>query len=177
MRMNKAVRAMYEKGIDTYAAWGGYTDWNVEVCSGCGAIDMTSLRLAYSDREAAEIMLGYVNDLREEVYGTNKYNLVIDETLIELAKIRAKELSVKYAHGGTFTNAQENIYEDISLYGQFNAWLNSSGHYKTMIDKDMKYFGYATYADYSQGYNEQAKLYGVQLFWDDESRDLYFAFS
>jgi hypothetical protein len=112
--MDKAVHALWERGIYTYLEWGGYTDWNVEVCSGCGDINIESLRFAYTDRQAAEIMLGYVNDLREEVYGTTKYNLVIDETLIELAKIRAKELSKNYAHGGTFTNASENIYEDIS---------------------------------------------------------------
>jgi hypothetical protein len=175
--MDKAVHALWEKGIYTYNTWGGYTDWNVEVCSGCGDINLKSLRFAYTDRQAAEIMMGYVNDLREEVYGTDQYNVVIDETLIELAKIRAKELSKNYAHGGTFTNAKENICCQQGIYLHYQEWYNSSGHKKTMLNKNMVYFGYATYADFSQGYNVEPRFYGVQLFWDDESRDLYFAFS
>lgn len=173
MRMDKAVRAQWEKdGVSAYADWAGYTDWDVEVCSGCGDIDIDSLRFAYTDYEAAELMLGYVNDLREEVYGTDEYNLVLDDTLMELAKIRAKELHENPTHGGTYTNARENITSgDVGIYAQYQSWYDSAGHKKTMLDTDMVYFGYALYK--ATDNSDCSGIYGVQLFWDEDSMDWY----
>ncbi len=118
--------------------------------------------------EAAEIMLGYVNDLRAEVYGSHEYDLKLDPKLVELAQIRAGEISKNFSHsGGTFTNAGENICMGfLPIKGQFDAWLNSPGHKANMLTKEYKYFGYGLY-----GANGE---YGVQLFWTDWHRDGYF---
>ena len=158
-RMSQVAQRLDAQGDWEYANYMKYKDWNVNTCSGCGYPDMSTLRFAYSNYEASSIMMGYLNELRASVYGNNNHDLKIDSTLVELAAIRAKEISTNYAHGGTVTGAAENIVADkLNIYDQFNAWKNSSGHYRNMTYLDYNYFGYAVYT-----VNENA--YGVQLFW------------
>ena len=135
---------------------------------------MSKMRFRYTDYEAAQIMLGYVNNLRAEVYGTHDYDLVLDDELMRLVGIRAKEISTHYSHGGgTYTNANENIANGyLSIYDQFLGWKNSAGHYANMIDKTHKYFGYAAY-NKTAG-TEYAKMFAVQLFWSKNAKDLYY---
>ena len=160
-RMNVAAKEMTDKGDMSFAKFGNYTDWDVDVCSGCGYPDIDTLRFAYTPEEAAEIMLGYVNELREEVFGTDAYNLVLNEEILELALIRAEEISINYAHGGTYTGCSENIVNGgVNIYDQFLSWKNSSGHYNTMIQSSHTDFAYAVYQPATGTY-----LYGVQLFW------------
>ena len=75
-----------------------------------------------------------------------------------------------FAHGGTWTNAGENIsHGRLNIYDQFDGWKNSPNHYNIMTKKDKVYFGYAVYADITSDY----LIYGVQLFWTDDARDQY----
>ena len=108
-------------------------------------------------------MLGYVNGLRESVYGTDEYNLTLDSNLIAIANRRAKEISVdgNFDHSGA--TCPENIIggggSNMSLYEQFVRWKNSSGHYKNMIEKDFTTFGYGFYAS-----APNAEIFATQCF-------------
>lgn len=147
----------------TFAKYINYTDWLVDRCSDCGYCVLSKMYFRYTDYEAAVIMLGYVNDLRAEVYGTHDYDLVLDETLIEWSKTRAKAITKDFSHNGKPFSCGENIVGGgESIYAQFKSWKNSSGHYNNMINKDYKYFGYAFY-NATQG-TAYANMYGVQLF-------------
>lgn len=151
--------------LNYYKNWEDHT---IQVCKNCHYADEDTIVFKHTDMAACEIMLGYVNELRRSVYGSNRYDLVIDTTLLELAKIRAKEIAVNYAHGGTYTNARENITgTGFSISEHYDAWLNSKGHYNTMVDKSQVYFAYATYKD-------EGSFYGVQLFWSSSTRREYY---
>ena len=117
-------------------------------------------------------MLGYINDLRASVYGTHAYDLKLDATLISLAKMRSKEISKNYSHySSTNTYAGENIDNGgPNIYDHFLHWKNSSGHYANMINKDYTMFGYALYKVENR---ETQVVYGVQLFWTPEGKELY----
>ena len=172
-RMSDAVKIYIDRNDYSYSTYVNCKDWNVDMCKRCDYIKLETLRFAYSDYEAAYIMLGYVNSLRESIYGTSDYNLELNSTLIELAKIRAKEISISYGHGGTYTNAGENINRNdgVNIYDHFVGWRNSTGHYNNMIDKTYKYFGYALYK--STNYYSMAEIYGVQLFWSENHKLIY----
>jgi uncharacterized protein YkwD len=172
MNLAEAAAKYFDDTFDTeFAVYEAYTDWLVNVCPECGYLDIDSRRFAHSAMEEAEIMLGYVNDLREDVYGTNVWNLKLDAKLVELAQIRAKELYKNFSHsGGSYTNASENIakgYETIKT--QFDEWKASSGHYSNMTYNGHEYFGYARYEA------PNGTVYAVQLFWSELGRDTYFA--
>ncbi len=147
-----------------YLTW---TDWNVKVCKYCNYVDEETITSMYTAQEEAEIMMGYVNKLRKEVLGSQYQELVIDQTLLELAQIRAKELSIVFAHSGTYTNASENATNaGCTIINHYDAWLNSTNHYNAMISKDKKYFAYARY-------RVDGVVYGVQLFWSTGDRSEY----
>ena len=160
-RMNVAAKEMTDQGDMSFAKFGNYTDWDVDVCSGCGYPDINTLRFAYTPEEAAQIMLGYVNELREEVFGTDYYNVVVDKELLRMAQIRAEEISIVFTHGGSFTGATaENIIGgDVNIYDHFVAWKNSTDHYNAMIEAIHMDFAYAVYKN-PNAYS----LYGVMLF-------------
>ena len=149
-----------------------FEDMVVDRCKVCGYFDPEKMYYPGTTRDIAEQMLSYVNELRRTVYGTNEYDMVCDDTLIELANIRAKEIVSHFSHVGdgvTYTGAGENIIKGYSsVKRHFTEWSNSSGHYQNMIDKDYKYFGYAFYRPYGD-----TGLYGVQLFWTDYARGDY----
>ena len=117
-------------------------------------------------------MLGYVNELRREVYGTDEYDMVLDDTLLELAKIRAKEISINYSHAtDTLTNASENIGGgNESIKAAFIGWRNSTGHYNNMIKQTAKYFAYASYC---KDPTKTLNRYVVQLFWTESQKECY----
>lgn len=142
------------------AQYKNYTDWLVEACEYCGSFKEDSMYFAYTEYEAAIIMLGYVNSLRESVYGTDKYNLTLDSNLIALAKRRSEEISTNYYH--VLVTAGENICNTsgANIYEQFVAWCNSNDHYENMIRKDWVSFCYAIYFPYGN----RSTAYGVQLF-------------
>ena len=148
----------------TYDKYGDFKDHNVKACSGCKEIDLSTAESKYSATEACNIMLGYVNDLRKEVLGSG-YALKVDQTLLNFAKIRAKEISTNFSHsGGTYTGANENIINSGStVYDHFKGWKSSSGHYNNMVRKASKYFGYAFYHG---NLKNSSAVYGVQLFWE-----------
>lgn len=156
-----AIRYWEATSDSYYMPFCTYYDWRVEICQVCDDIDHDSLRFAYTDYEAALIMLGYVNELRESVYGTDKYNLVLDSGMLEIAKVRAEEISINFCHVGI--GYGENICGGSpNIYSQFMQWYNSPGHYENMIYRDYKYFAYALYT--KESYRGVGYGYGVQLF-------------
>lgn len=164
MRLNKAAEKANNAGHWNFAqyATSSYCDYNIQICEYCSWIDETTCEFAYTQYEAAQIMLGYVNDLRAEVYGTHAYDLKLDSWHQSLAENRAVQLASDYSHSGS-QSFGENIVCRLSLYEQFIAWKNSSGHYDAMIDKGFEYFGYGYYADY--GVNLiPTRTYGCQTF-------------
>ncbi len=161
-RLSDAVNEYIEQYDDYYyVQYANYTDWNVDMCSMCDEIDLESARFAYTDYEAAVIMLGYVNDLRESVYGTSDYNLTLDASLVDLANIRSEEISVDFSHWGGTSHGAENIAGGgISIYDDFMMWYNSPGHYNNMIHQSHTTFGYANYKNPYGLFNYSVQLFG-----------------
>lgn len=160
--LSQAALEANENGISEYMGYLKASEHNVKMCDLCKYVDLSSATSIYSDYEKAQIMLGYVNQLRREVLGEG-YDLVLDNRLIELSVIRSKEIVTNFSHyGGTFTNAGENILKGSpTIKSQFNDWKNSSGHYANMLQKEYKSFGYASFVDFTK----YSGAYGVQLFW------------
>lgn len=65
MNLAEAVKVLSEKGHTTYYPYIQNEDFDVMVCSGCGDIDINTMTFRYSDVETTDIMLGYINPLRE----------------------------------------------------------------------------------------------------------------
>ena len=169
MNLVQAVAADMALGNYDFVKYASWTDWNVQACTVCGLIYEKTIEFAYTDEEACEIMLGYVNELRREVLG-EKYVLESDQTLLELAKIRADEIVVNFSHyGGTWTHAAENITGyGPNIYDQFKGWKSSDkGHYEIMTKRNVKYFGYALRR------GPTGLFYGVQLFWSTDEKLFY----
>ena len=163
----EVAKKFVDEGDLDYARYLNHTDWTIDVCDICKFPDHNTIKFAHTPEEATKIMLGYVNNLRAEVYGSHKYDLKMDKTLNDLAQIRAKEISKNYSHiGGTYTNASENITAvGPNIINQYNSFLNSPDHKTIMLGKDSKYFGYGFYGT--------ERFFGVQLFWSDLQRDWY----
>ena len=155
------------------ASYQHKTDWMCNICSDCHQIKQGNegdIWSKYSNKEACEIMLGYVNNLRKEYkaanpgfyHATDKVTLVYDEKLTELANIRAKELSTSYSHDtGTRTGAYECIsYGRNTVNQSFEGWKASTGHHDIMIHKKGAKLGYGRYVD-SNGI-----VYNCLLIWD-----------
>ena len=116
------------------------------------------------DAQISEV-LKLTNEARLSA-GSNE--LEADESLMELAAIRAQELSELYSHtrpdgtrvvaGGRLANG-ENIQKGATNAEQaINAWWNSEGHRRTMLNEQYEKFGVGCY----QG--EDGAIYWVQLF-------------
>ena len=143
-----------------YSSYGAFKEHTIELCEHCGYGDLDTISCVYSKSSAASTMLGYVNGLRESVYGTSDYNLVLDSRLVEVANIRAKEISTNYSHAGMRECSAENIGGGTTLYSCYSKWNNSSGHRDNMIDQSFKYFGFGWYFDIYTTQNP----FAVQLF-------------
>ena len=156
----KAVNA----GILNYGkyATSSYADYDTKICQHCNRIDIAATKFRYTQREAAQIMLGYVNDLRAEVYGTHAYDMVLDDWCQSVAEKRAVQLTTNYSHIGSQTPG-ENITSNLSIYEQFVAWKNSPNHYDIMISRDYTRFGYGYASCGDNGFNA-AHGYGCQTF-------------
>ena len=143
MDLETAATIATEAGYLSYARFASddYCDYDVSICTDCLNIDLGTAHFRYTQREAAEIMLGYVNDLRAEVFGTHAYDLVLDDYAQSLAENRAVQLVTDYSHSGS-NSSGECIVSQLSLYEQFIALKNSSTHYAVMTRKDYQYFGY-----------------------------------
>ena len=94
--------------------------------------------------------------------------LEADGSLMELAAIRAQELSELYSHtrpdgttayaGGRLANA-ENMYEGpTNAEMAIKGWLNSERHRKNMLNEHYEKFGVGCYQD------EDGVIYWIQLF-------------
>jgi hypothetical protein len=161
MPLDEAVADELKKGHTYYAKFGGFEDYDVYVCSGCGDIDIDTMKFRYTEYEAASIMLGYVNELRASV---GVAPLQLDTTLIEKANIAAKqyyEAGKKPTTGltGNFVDGGNSIRHHFEKFKAGNSYHN-------MVNSGFKYFGYALYKDPNGGANS---LYAVQLFWDGKS--------
>lgn len=155
------------------ASYQHKTDWMCNICSNCHKIKQGSdgdIWSKYSNKEACEIMLGYVNDLRKEYkaanpgfyHATDKVTLVYDEKLTELANIRAKELATSYSHDtGTRTGAYECIGRgQNTIQTAFEKWMQSNEHHNIMIHKNGAKFGYGRYID------PNGTVYNCLLIWE-----------
>ena len=164
MDLPSAAMKAFDSGILGYApyATSSYADYDTKICTGCNKIDIAATRFRYTQREAAQIMLGYVNDLRAEVYGTHAYDMVLDEWCQSVAEKRAVQLTTNYSHSGKQTPG-ENIASGLSIYEQFVAWKNSPNHYDTMINRQYTRFGYGYASCGDNGFNA-AHGYGCQTF-------------
>ena len=163
---SEVVKDEMSRGLMSQPKYASFTDHCVAVCSVCKTSNWDDIVQRYSDYETAAIMLGYVNDLRESVLGTSEYNLVLDEGLINYAKMRAKEISTDFSHAGKYS---ENITSAGSnIYAQFMAWKNSPGHYQNMIDADENAVGYCGHVRFGYAmYRVGTAIYGVQIFADN----------
>ena len=150
MMADDAANGVLESSGD-YATAGilrGEYNLYVDVCEYC--YNTKNVRLINSGTSAATEMLGYVNALREAVYGTSDYNLVLDPACVAHAQLRAKEIYSNYGHYNETpypcSGWAENILVGSSVvYSQYMQWYNSAGHYRNMIDEDMTNFGYGAY--------------------------------
>ena len=162
-----------------YLYLSGCTDWDVNVCSICGEADFSSLTYKYTAMEAAEIMAGYINQLRYELYGTHDYDVKVCEPLMEISSIRAEEILTNYTHTTTTKKygAMENIHRagpTASIYNFYLGWFNSPAHYAAMVDKNNEYFAFSTAWSAPVDLNDLDTLVNstksqqgaVQLFWD-----------
>lgn len=157
MCLDVANYANYNPDLIAYTEW---PDWSVNFCKKCYLDDDTTMQYALTYEEAAQIMLGYVNQLRYEVYGTHDYDLQLGTgEWVNMVQFIAEELSKNYQHSGL---PSENIaYGCTNVKDFFECWKNSSGHYANMINKNYKYIVFASYSPYETG---PCGRYGVQLF-------------
>ena len=119
------------------------------------------MEFRYTDYEAANIMLGYLNVLRESV-GVEK--LQLDTTLIEKAKIQVQ----KYSETGKYNSigiSANYVDGGNSIRHHFEKWKAGNG-YNNMVNSSFKYFGYALCRNpHASGGNSH---YGIQYFWDSK---------
>lgn len=114
------------------------------------ASDNSTTPDGYNDTWAYEL-LDLVNQARSAV-GT--HNLEWDDSLAELAKIRAQEASVKFSHerpDGTHIADTHMCGENLagnarSVTEVFNLWMNSSGHRSNIEDPMYTRFAAACYS-------------------------------
>lgn len=163
----EAAKEARAAGWSDFTYYEKYTDHNVEACTECKILDMCTVTMAYSQQEAATLMLKYINEYRSGVVYWCDPNLVLDPTLMELAKIRVLELSKGIGCGeGVYTMADErNCSTGRGLKSDLENWklyLRADGY---------KYMGYATYCIATDG---KVTNYSVLLLWTPEQREIYF---
>ena len=132
-------------------------------------------------------LLGYVNEVRRQ-YGLNElYGL---ELLDKASYIRAEETADQYFSKGNIVHQRpdgsgcETVVDDVGLpdwtaycenlcYGMnsqskvkeaFDAWMNSEGHRKNILNADVKYMGVACYKTTRNG---DDYYFWAQFFYND----------
>lgn len=140
-------------GYGDYDEYLSHAEINCDRCKYCYDIDENSLRYKYSAEEVTSMMLGYVNQLRQE---NGLPALQASSKLISNAQRRAQEISINFVH----TQSGENINKSSTLNNcvgnAFSAFYNSPGHRDAML-LDYQYFGCAIY--YFDG-----RVYCAQVF-------------
>lgn len=92
--------------------------------------------------------------------------LAIDEELMELAQIRAKEVSQKYSHerpdGTTVVTlgCGENVGARTTAEKQVNSWMNSEGHRRNILLDRYASIGAGCFKA------ENGRIYWVEVFFD-----------
>lgn len=124
----------------------------------------------YNIKHYAEGTLELVNEARAE---EGLPALTLDPDLVEVAEIRAKELSEYFSHkrpngddgtdliddqGCDYFFVGENIAKGTSSAINIQAWLSSSGHRKAIMGEKYQYYGAAKFID------SNGTAYAVQVF-------------
>ena len=130
----------------------------------------------YREQVALEF-LAILNKARAAV---GRSELKIDENLMEVARIRAKEVAQYYDHTRPDGRGCNTVLDDLGIrdeYGSFGenanqfhysadkvyeSWYNSTGHKKNMLDSRYKKTGIACYFDP----DSSQKYWWVQVFCD-----------
>ena len=155
------------------------TDVCIDICPTCGLADFTTVRSAYTPEEETAIMLELMRPVREArmremMEGTateaeieqfiKDYQHVVDQTCIDHAVRRSKEIVYDYSHNGAPYGCAENISGGPgTIEDDFLGWKNSQGHYENMTSWGYPYFGYARYI-YGDPDFETIHMYSVQIF-------------
>lgn len=117
--------------------------WTILECSVCYMVDQTSIECIYTLEEACEIMLGYINNLRYETYGTHEYDLQIDYDLLSKAQECAYEIvETGSSHGvpqGCWGYQHTGAALGDSLKGAFSVFRNAD----RILDKNLQYISFA----------------------------------
>ncbi len=175
----EAVADFQEKHAGTsldsaYSQYENHTEFLCKQCSSCMTIDVGSIRYMYSQQEIAEKMLALINAERKKL-GYESLELTVDSQLMQLADVRAEEISTKFDHSGSdVCGAAENIavgtsdsvYNDAITFFFDNFYASTNGYKENMLAEDAKYFGCDIYWD-------GASLYCVQLFWTEADKSSY----
>ena len=179
MLVSEAAVTCGAKGNYGISKYRYLDDVMIDACPTCGCVDYTTVCSAYTPEEETAIMLELIKPIREawfrestEGYFTDEelaefieeYKHVPDQTCIDHAVRRAKEIVKDYSHNGAPYGCAENITEGANtIKSQFNGWKNSQGHYENMIKWAYPYAGYARYIVGDPVF-ETIKIYGVQIF-------------
>ena len=84
-------------------------------------------------------LLALVNNARK-AEGLNEVTWTPSDAVEELTLLRAHELTTNYAHTTREIGNYENIASgQTNVQKVFNAWMNSSGHYRTIMDTENVY--------------------------------------
>lgn len=130
-----------------YEYYTKHDDWIVDVCEDCGWIFEDTIRMAYTQLEAAQIMCNYINKFRAEVFGTHAYDLVVHEYLVEACDslMNTGNWPSNGLNGLTIIDEQVLHHYSEILQNQFNGWKENAYMYNLILDKNCKYFGFAYY--------------------------------
>ena len=162
----------------------GYDDHVCKCCTICDIGDYSTIK--WRD-DAASVMDGYVQDLRDRTYGeyASRVKVKMDSGLNSKAAGRALDISVEFSHDGCPQDCSENIstgtsYKTVEDF--FYAFYNSSAHRKIMLSSslsssldidagmnDYQSVGYGFYSTIRQGTIGDASQvtienFAVQLF-------------
>ncbi len=114
------------------------------------------------DAEALALEVASLTNVKREEHGLP--SLEVDNDLMELAMVRAKEVSTKYSHerpdGSHVTElgCGENVGAKATPKKQVESWMNSDGHRRNMLKDWYKSTGVGCYKA------ENGNTYWVQIF-------------
>ena len=136
------------------------------ICDRCGNFDLDSITFAYTNWEAANLMLGYVNEVRRE---NGLRELKLCEALIEVAMIQAEDYSdrhITYMPGfatGWYVDGGNSIRHHFEKMVASNATALSRPGYR--------YMGFGWYYPPNEKAGGQ---HGAVLFWSQNQYDMYY---
>lgn len=155
----------------------GYDDHVCKCCTICDIGDYSTIK--WRD-DAASIMDGYVQNLRDRTYGeyAGRVKVKMDYGLNSTAAGRALSISSNFSHDGSPQTCNENISKGYKTIQQFfNAFYNSPSHRKIMMSSslagslgidaanyDYGYCGYGFYSIVQQGSLGDASRVSIENF-------------